>query len=392
MLILFRPEAEISTPFNAPPQNVPPVNPHQEQLFDRYEVMLDSIMRERDIPGLAVAVVRRGEILYLKGFGNKENHSNDPVNIHTKFRIASASKGFSSILTGLLVKEGALSWNDHVSTYIPDFTPEPKAYSDSLTISSILSQTSGFPYQAYSNLVEDGYTLEELVISLSGIRLSTPPGELYSYQNVAYSLIEPILLKSTGKDFETLLRERLFEPLTMTDASANFFDMSNSANAARPHRRTRFSYTPINLSPSYYNVAAAGGINASITDMSSWVLALLGHRPDVIPPDVLAEVFTPTIRTPLMNKYYRQWLQARRAYYGLGWRIVPTPTDTIVYHGGYANGFKSHVSLIPEKDIGICILSNSSDNLVNEAAPMFHALFAEYEELIDFWNESFSKK
>jgi beta-lactamase class C len=388
MLIMFRPETTSLETFNAPPLTTPPVNPHQEQLFNQYEAMIDSLMRERDIPGLAIAVVRTGEVIYIKGFGNKRNHANDPINIHTKFRIASASKGFSSILTGLLVQEGALRWSDQISLHLEDFLPEPKSYSDSLTVSAILSQTSGFPYQAYSNLVEDGLSLEELVISLSEIKLSAPPGQLYSYQNVAYSLIEPIMYKTTGKDYETLLRERIFEPLQMTDASANFFDMNSSPNAAVPHRRTQYSYSPIPLSPSYYNVAAAGGINASISDMSLWLQALLGYRPQVIPQEVLNEVYSPTIQTPLMNGYYRQWLEARRAYYGLGWRIVPTPTDTIIYHGGYANGFKSHVSLNPSKDIGIVILSNSSDNLVNEAAPIFHALFKDYEDLINFWDTS----
>ncbi len=387
--LLYTPESTVEEPaFNPPPPVAPPVNPHQEQLFKEYGDTLDSLRRKENIPGLAVAVVRRGEVIFLKAFGDKKNNTNDPINLHTKFRIASASKGFSSILTGLLVRDSILDLNDRIAKYLPEFLPEPATFGDSLTIKAILSQSSGFPYQAYSNLVEDGLSLDELVISLAGVRLATPPGKLYSYQNVAYSLIEPVMYTTTGKTYEANLKEKIFIPLAMEDASANFLDMQNSSNAATPHLPTRYSYVPKRLSPAYYNVAAAGGINASISDMSQWLRALLGHRQDVVPNEVLDQVFSPVIRTPLMNRYYRKWLGARRAYYGLGWRIVPIENDTIVYHGGYANGFKSHVALDRKEDIAICILSNSSDNLVNEAGPMFFAYYRRYSELIKFWEES----
>lgn len=388
VLILYKPDAVESPSFNPPPPTAPPVNPHQEQLFKEYGDTLDSLRRRENIPGIAVAVVRNGEVIYLKAFGDKVNNSNDPINIHTKFRIASASKGFSSILTGLLVQDSLFNWNDRIAKYLPEFLPEPADFGDSLTLKAVLSQSSGFPYQAYSNLVEDGLSLDELVISLAGVKLATPPGKLYSYQNVAYSLIEPIMYTTTSKTFEVNLKERIFTPLGMEDASANFLDMQNSPNAATPHLPTRYSYVPKRLSPAYYNVAAAGGINASISDMSQWLRALLGYRPDIIPKQVLDKVFSPVVRTPLMNRYYRKWLGARRAYYGLGWRIVPMENDTIVYHGGYANGFKSHVALDRKQDIAICILSNSSDKLVNEAGPMFFAYYRRYSELIKFWEES----
>ncbi len=388
MLILFKPDTEVIPAFSAPPPTSPPVNPHQERLFSEYGQVLDSLRRQRNIPGLALAVVRNGEVVYMRAFGNKRNNTNDPINTHTKFRIASASKGFTSVLAGMLVRDSMITWNDRISQYLPDFLPTPSEYSDSLTIGAILSQTSGFPYQAYSNLVEDGLTLEELVIALAGVKLSAPPGDIYSYQNVAYSLIEPIIYSSTGKDYEQMLTDSLFTPLNMTDASANYMDMYNSDNAASPHLPTRYSYSPTPLSPSYYNVAAAGGINASISDMSQWLRALLGYRPDVVDTTVLNQVFQPRIRTPLMNRFYRRWLGARRAYYGLGWRIVPMENDTIVYHGGYANGFKSHVAINRKEQLGICILSNSSDNLVNEAAPMFFSYYDKYADLIRFWEES----
>jgi beta-lactamase class C len=226
-----------------------------------------------------------------------------------------------------------------------------------------------------------------MINALAMLRVATKPGTIYSYQNVAYSLIEPILETRTGAKFPQLLQENIFDPLEMENTSAVFEDINNAENAAVPHRRTRYSYVPVRLSPSYYNTAAAGGIHASISDMSNYLEMLLGYHPEVADSSILNEVFEPRVRTPVLNRYYRRMLGVRRAYYGLGWRIVPTMEDTLVYHGGYANGFKSHISLDRNDDIAVCILSNSSDNIVNEAGPYFFRLYYSLRESINTWDD-----
>jgi beta-lactamase class C len=371
-----------------PPARTPLINPIEEELINLISVHIDSIRSKRDIPAIAVAIVRNGQPIYVHAFGDKKNNANDPVDIHTKFRLASVSKGFSAILATKMDHEDLISLDDPVGNYLPEFRPEPLAYSDSMLISNIISQTSGFPYQAYSNLIEDGWTLPEMINALGMLQVSSKPGRIYSYQNVAYSLIEPILESKTGEKFSELLERELFRPLGMENTSAEFEDMNTSNNAASPHRRTRYSYVPVRLSPSYYNTAAAGGIHSSISDMAKYLQMLTGHRPDVVDSTILDEVFSPRVRTPVLNRYYRRILGVRRAYYGLGWRIVPTKTDTIVYHGGYANGFKSHIALDRNDDVAICILSNSSDNLVNEAGPYFFNLYYELRDEMNAWDRA----
>ena len=379
---------DMEVALEVPPRSSLPVNPHEQILLNKFDKFIDSIRIENDIPAIAVAIVRNGVPIYLRAYGHKVNHTNDVVNVNTKFRLASVSKGFTSILVGKMVQNGNLKWEDPVRNYLPGFNPEPSQYADSLTIANIISQTSGFPYQAYSNLIEDGWTLDEMIAALGALKISTKPGSIYSYQNVAYSIIEPILHLQTGKDFGSLLEENIFRPLQMNDASADFEDMNSSSNAATPHRHTRYSYVPIRLSNSYYNTAAAGGVNASIQDMANYLNMLLGYHPEVAGQELLEEVFEPRIITPVLNRYYRKWLGVRRAYYGLGWRIVPVENDTIVYHGGYANGFKSHIALDEDDHIAICILSNSSDNLVNEAGPYFFHLYYEYRDAINLWDRA----
>ena len=178
--------------------------------------------------------------------------------------MASVSKGFASILAGVVLSDGQ-DWSDPLSNYISDFEVTPKELTDSITIGHILSHSSGYPYQTYSTLIEDGIERRRLFEELKKIKLSRKPGDIHSYQNVAYSLIEPVI--------ESVI-----------DSS--------------------YQYVPIKLSPAYYNVAAAGGINASITDMAQWLKAILGQRPNVISTKVLDDVFTPRVRTSVKNYHF----------------------------------------------------------------------------------------
>ncbi|MEJ2006083.1 MAG: serine hydrolase, partial [Cyclobacteriaceae bacterium] len=176
-----------------PPAPSPLINPHQEKLISGITSYIDSIRRKKDIPAVAVAIVRKGEPIHIWASGDKRNNTNTPVDLHTKFRLASVSKGFTAIMAAKLDQEGIIDLDDPIRKYLPEFRPEPQIYSDSILISNIISQTSGFHYQAYSNLIEDGWTLPEMIHALSLLRVSSQPGKIYSYQNVAYSLIEPIL-------------------------------------------------------------------------------------------------------------------------------------------------------------------------------------------------------
>ena len=284
------------------PQKSSPINPFQQRLADEFEAYLDSVRLQKDIPAVAACIIHKGEPILITALGHKVNNTNDVVNTDTKFRLASVSKGFTAVLVALLARDSLITWDQRVNEFLTDFRPEPITYSDSMTIRHLISQTSGFPYQAYSNLIEDGWSLPEMIDALGQLTVVSKPGNLYSYQNVAYSLIEPILTSQTSLSFPNLLQHYIFDPLDMSEASATYEDMSNSPNAASPHRRSRYSYVPVRLSEAYYNTTAAGGINASISDLSEWLRLLTGHRTDVIDSATLHQVFEPRVRTRLLNR------------------------------------------------------------------------------------------
>ena len=346
-------------------------DPRLQGFIDRFEKQLEEAFEAANIPGAAVAIVLDSNIVFKKGFGLRKAGGKDPVDVHTTFRLASVSKGFASVLTGLQVDRDKLNWNDPLKKYLPGFRTNPSHFSDSVTIRHILSHSSGFPYQAYSTLVEDGIRRDVMFRRLQDIKLSRKPGEIHSYQNVAYSLIEPVLENIEACSFQDLLFDQIFRPLHMHDASITYEEMMATPNKAIPHQRYRKHYTPVKISSTYYNVAAAGGINASISDMTEWMKALLGQRPDVISTQVLDSVFKPVVRTRVRNSALSRFDSPRKGHYGMGWRVVEYPNDTIIYHGGYANGFKSELALDKNKRVGICILTNAPNSFSKKMVAEF---------------------
>jgi beta-lactamase class C len=298
------------------------------------------------------------------------------VNEHTVFRIASVSKGFASVLTGIMVQEGKLNWDDRVIKYLPDFQLKDKKNTENLTIRHILSQTTGLPGHAYTDMIEAGIPYSILRNKLREVNPIGPVGSVYSYQNVIYSVIAEILEKVSGKTYEELLREKIFTPLGMNDASASFNAFENSTNHAFPHIRTWGNLKEIKNTSEYYTVLPAAGVNASICDMAQWLKGLLGYRPDILHPEILNEIFTPQIESTRRRSYhFAKWTKVKSTFYGLGWRVINFGNDTLIYHGGFIKGFRCEIAFDQADKIGIAILSNGPGAFVNDAIPYFFSLY-----------------
>ena len=363
-------------------------NPYIDSLLQEYNEELEREFKKSKIPGAAVGIVINGKVEFLKPLGIKEINTKDSINEETTFRLASVSKGFSSILMGIIKEEQCLGWFDPISNYLSNFKATPAQWTDSISIAHILSHTSGYPYQAYSNLIEEGFHRDTLIKELNNVSLSRNPGDIHSYQNVAYSLVEPLLEKVTQSSFKELMQNRIFKPLNMERASISLGTMLLDDNKALPHLPSGKSFRTIPISSAYYNVASAGGINASITDMAKWMQAVTGHKEEVVPGVVLDSVFTPIIPTHVRSSYFSSFDRPRLGYYGLGWRVVNYPEDTLIYHGGYANGYKSDIALNKSKDIAICVLSNAPGNFTPKMTIAFFKLYNKYQDRIKSWKAS----
>lgn len=327
---------------------------------------------ENKIPGAAVVLVKDGRVVFQKGFGVREKGKPLRVNEHTVFRLGSVSKGFASVLTAVLADEGVLDLDHPVSDYVEDFRLYDSHQTSRVQIQHLLSHTSGLPRHAYTNLVEDGLSIDRIIPRLQEVPLISKEGEQLAYQNATYSVIEKVIENQTDSDFNMLLHDKLFEPLAMDHASSTYDGIQKSSNKALPHvyvSRSR-GRAPISISTKYYNAVSSGGINASASDMGKWLLMLTGYHPDVISEKSLNKLSEP-IATLNNRRFSRHWDDVNRSYYGLGWRILDNHGQKIVYHGGYVNGYRSEIAFSPDDGTGICILINTSSSYPLEVIPDF---------------------
>lgn len=365
-----------------------PLNPYLQRVINEYDARLSALMEKANTPGLAVAIVYDSTIVYMKGMGVRAIDKPDSVDVNTVFRLASVSKCFAAFLTGILVEDSVLNWNDHVADYLPRFALESPEETQKLTVRNVLSHTTGLPYHTYTNMVEEGSPLDTMLSWLRNVHMASKVGRSYSYQNVAYSLVGPIIQRTTGNTYEAEMIEKVFMPLNMKTASIDYKSIMANTNVAQPHLMRRRKNARVKINDTYYNVAPAGGINASISDMAQWMIALLGNRPKVIHPATIDSLFRPVVPAPSKNRNYGRTHRLSKSYYGMGWRILYYPNDTLMYHGGYVSGYRSEVAVNPRDKIAVCILANAPGEAADNGIPLFFDLFEPARLTVLGWEET----
>ena len=374
-------ERQRETPihFSAP---TPAPNPHLQAFTRDYIQQFDALFNYTKTPGAALVFVKDTLVLHIDGYGIKQVNTNDSIDIHTAFRVGSLSKGFASILAGVQVDKKLINWTDKVIQHLPNFQLKDAAQTQRVNLIHLLSQTSGLPYHAFTNLIESGMELSQINQSFKEVDLIGKEGTVYAYQNASYSLIGTIMENINHQSLSVLFEEELFSPLGMEDASTTLSALEKSENVALPHIRGRHNWRTRRLSAKYYNAIPAGGVNASISDMGHWLQLLLGNRPEIISKASLQQVFKPRINTRNKARYFHKWPMVDDSFYALGWRVLTNPKDTFLYHGGYVNGYRGETLVYPAEKLGICVLTNAPSELPNKAIPLFIQTYNKYRDSI----------
>ena len=336
----------------------------------RFEAIAQALVANQRVPGMAMAVVQNGRILSARGYGITDVDNAEPVDAHTVFRLASLSKAFAGTMTGLLVNDGALRWDSRVADYMPSLQFADPNAARQLTVAEVLSHRVGLTHNAYDRDVERNADYASLVQKLAYAPMECAPGQCYGYQNVAFSLIGDVVYGASGHFYSEEVSRRIFKPLGMNDASYGLEGIEASPRWARPHVRAGGGWRSLMPKPTYYRLAPAAGVNASISDMAQWLLAQGGHRPDVIPAPLLATLHAPVIGTPTElrgSSWRRERLNA--AGYAIGWRIYDYAGHRVIFHGGAVQGYRGLIALMPERDLGVVILWNSESGLPSGLLP-----------------------
>lgn len=343
---------------------------------DFFESNFDSL---KSVGG-AMTIVYKGQVVFCKPYGVKKIGTHDSVNIHTRFRLASVSKGFAGVLAAKMAEREAINLDTPVITYLPSLHLSKVYNQEHITLRHVLSHTTGLLGYSFDPYVESGLSYNQIYQKLYLAKINAAPGERYAYQNVIFSLLDTVLQLQTKMTYADLMSENVFKPLDMKDASIGFNGFVASKNFAYPHRMISaksLTYKLCDLNDRYYITAPAAGVNASISDLGKWLKTIMGNNPQVVSPAILEQIGTPYISVgKSSSKYWGSNLESKD--YGLGWRIFTYKGDTLLYHGGFVQGYRAEILVWPEKQIGMAMVMNSPNILAQKAVPFFVNLYSYY--------------
>ena len=343
---------------------------HLNYDFTEYVNWLDAQLREKKIPGAALAIVSREGIMHLQTWGVRRANEPEPITTDSIFRIASMSKTFAGAAASLLVDQNLQSWDTRITDLFPNMRLGNGASYQSITLKQVASHSTGLMPHSYSNLLDDGVSYDRIKDKFADIPAVCKPGQCYGYQNVVFSLIADVVEQSTGDSYARYVEEHIFRPLGMASASVGLEAYENDPNATSPHRLRRGSWRVTTTNPAYYSAAPAAGINASVYDMTMWLRANLGAFPELFGEDFLSQLHEPVISTPY-GSYFNRWNGLEKAYYGIGWRVFDLAGMRVIHHGGGVRGYRSEMAFSPEANIGMVLLLNAESNAANDVIPEF---------------------
>lgn len=337
-------------------------------LRDSLDIYVARGMKEWRIPGVAVAVVKDGKVIAMKGYGVRSLGGQEPVDQNTLFMIGSNSKAFTATAITMLQEQGKLSLDDKVTKWLPTFKLDNAAAGQQAIIRDLLCHRLGFEtFQGDFTYWTSDLTREQVIEKMGHVKALYPFRTKWGYTNAAFVTAGQIIPKATGTSWEDFLRKNLFTPLHMTRTVALSAEFPGTSNHADPHTIADGQLMKIPIAM-IDNLAPAGSIGSSAEDLSHWVTMLLAdgkyNDQQVVPSKVLHETWTPN---SILGDGGALYNKGHFDLYGLGWGLAEYSGRKIVSHTGGVNGFVTSVTLVPEEKLGIIVLTNTDQNAFYEA-------------------------
>ena len=331
------------------------------------DAMIAQAQEDWPVPGLAVVIVKDGEAVLMKGYGERELGGGEPVDEHTLFAIASNSKAFTSASLAMLVEEGKLSWDDPVRKHLPYFQLYDPYVSQEMRIRDLLSHRSGLGTFSGDLLwYGTGYTPEEVVRRTRYVPQAGSFRASYGYSNLMFLAAGEVIAAVSGMPWADFVESRILTPLGMDRTVTSTAALPRTENVATPHKNWTDRVEPIE----WYNwdiMAAAGGIISSVSDMARWLELQLGNGEAeglrLFSEDSSWEMWT--VHTPRAVSAGSRDSSPSTHFrgYGLGWGLNDYQGRLIVSHGGGYDGMFSRVVLVPEEDLAMAVFTNSMTSI-----------------------------
>ena len=366
-LLVFACPAWSQSPDTAPEAalSASPALPPQLQDFGAY---VDGARKQFDVPGIAVAIVKDGQVVMEQGFGVKETGKSGAVDAHTLFAIASNTKAFTAAALQMLAEQGKLKMDDRVIDHLPWFQMSDPYVTREMRIRDLLAHRSGLGLGAGDLLYwpPTKYSTKEVVQRLRDVPLATSFRSAYAYDNILFAVATLVIEETSGQSYADFLRDHLFKPVGMDESLVDMTYLKPGMDVAVGH--AKFDFKDLRPVPpmAWVNNPGAGGIYASVHDLAKWMNVQLagGRLPggdarlfkeesqkqmwSMLTPMKIGEPPVPELAATKPNF----------AGYGEGWFLSDYRGHRLVWHTGGWPGMVSRLTLVPELKLGVVVLTN----------------------------------
>lgn len=324
-----------------------------------YHDRLLEIQKDLRVSGIAVSVVKDNKVIYVDAVGERDPEKHLPVTPDSIFYIASITKTFVGTAIISLINEGKIELDAPVKRYLPRFELADAKATESITIRDLLTHSKGIDsdpvvwLDAYTGeITEDRY--------YRWLREVTPKGS-HQYTNVHYTLLGRVIESVTGQPWKDFLDERLFQPMGMTRTTCYASEMYGDANSGIPTIRAGDGFEAAKIRKNDSVMHAAGGMGTTVNDLARWIrMNLNGGKIDdttILPKKWIDEMHK--LHASGGRSRIPSWVPRTREGNGIAWMVGTYRDNVFIEHGGGYVGTAASVSFLPEKNMGIAVVSNS---------------------------------
>jgi len=309
--------------------------------------------------GMAVAVVKDGEIVYKEAFGYANAETKEALETDHLFNIASCSKAFTAAALSILVHSGQVKWDDPVQKYIPEFKLADPYISEHLQVYELLCHRSGLG-TFFGDLLWYGtsYSDEEILKRMEFLPISHEFRGRFGYQNNLFMIAGLIIERVTGKTWSQFINQQLFQPLKMEQTRPSNDELEEGQKIARGH----FKGEMLDVYD-FNGTKPAASIYSNVEELANWMKMLLNGG-SFNGTQVLSQEQLQAISTPRTLQRVNEAEMASGTHfksYGLGWSMYDLGGKKVMEHDGGMPGYISKVCIVPEEKLGVVVLNNGFD-------------------------------
>ena len=339
-------------------------NKGPKEFAESYEAFVGKTLeRFPDIPGIGIVVIKDDKPIFLRAYGMADREAGIKADTDTLFYIASSTKAFTALAAAMLDREGKIRFSDPITKYATGVSFKEQI-PDKVTVRDLLTHTSGLRNSPLVNRMAFTGQIDEREIDhvfAQGTTYAEDRYGKYAYDNLGYNIYGLLLQKSQNMKWQDLLQKRVFDPARLKHTTARIsVARAKKWNVAAPYILDFSSNKIIRsvLDKTDENMQSAGGMFMSISDLGRWInLNMNDGKLDgkqVFPADLIRSAHTGYTKNTRNQPPF-----VGESEYGLGWQIGRYRTEKVIYHHGGFAGYRSHVSFMPDRKIGVGVLVNN---------------------------------